>query len=305
MIVVAMGGYSAEREVSLESGQAVYEALGRLGLPAVLFDYSGDNFSELLALHPTLVFNALHGRGGEDGEIQHLLDHHHIPYTGCNAEVANTTMHKGKTQHILTSHNLPVAKHIVLTQDMLMNFNYQEHNLRPPFAVKPVSEGSSIGISKASVDTLQDALKLAFSYDAEVMVEEWITGQELTVPIIAIDNLPTTLPPIEIITTEEFYNYQAKYQSDSTQYLCPAPVSQNISTELSTLALQAFMVLGCKDWARVDFLLQPEDGQLYILEINTIPGMTSHSLLPQSAKEYGLSFDALVRTIVVSAGYPI
>jgi D-alanine-D-alanine ligase len=293
MIVVIMGGISAEREVSLQSGQAIFNALQQHYPQVQVLDWTGDNLDELLALKPTKVFIALHGGDGEDGRLQQLLEEHAIAYTGSDAHCSQNALDKAKTQAILHKHHLPIAPSIIATKTNIPPIHFSE-----PFAVKPTTEGSSIGISKATKTTLNDALQLALQYSDEALIEQWIDAREITVPIITINGKHTPLPPVEITTSNEFYDYEAKYLTDATAYLCPAPISEDLTKKLQNLALEVFNVMKCKTWARVDFLVEHHTENIYILEINTVPGMTSHSLVPFSAREFGISFEQLVLNIL-------
>tara|TARA_B100001079_G_C16370641_1_gene497269 strand:- start:656 stop:1534 length:879 start_codon:yes stop_codon:yes gene_type:complete len=289
MIAVLMGGNSAERDVSLKSGEAVYKALVSKNIDCFKFDWNGDNLNKLWEMSFDKVFIVLHGRGGEDGFIQKQLEEKSISYTGSNSKSSKIGMDKSVTKSYWSSNNLPVAPSVIANS----NKSLPIINFPLPWAVKPTLEGSSIGISKVGKESqLDDALKLAWKYDENAMVEKWIEGGEYTVAILNNKSLPT----IKIIADNNFYNYESKYISDNTQYLCPADLDPKQEAVLQTLALQAFKVLGAKDWGRVDFIIDNNNNP-FLLEINTVPGMTDHSLVPMAAKAANISFNELVATI--------
>ena len=290
MIAVLMGGNSAERDVSLKSGEAVYQALKEENIACFKFDWHGDNLSDLWTHKFDRAFIILHGRGGEDGYIQKQLDDRKIPYTGSGAKTSRLCMDKSTTKDIWSKNNLPIAASIIAKKNApIPNIEFSL-----PWAVKPTLEGSSIGISKVqSVNDLQQALNLAWKYGTEAMIEQWIEGEEYTVAIV--NKVP--LPAIKIVSTHTFYDYESKYQSQDTRYLCPCGLNDEQEKHLQNLALKAFEVMGAKDWGRVDFILDKND-QPYLLEINTVPGMTSHSLVPMAAKAVSISFNQLVVKIL-------
>ena len=288
MIAVVMGGNSAEREVSLESGSAVYEALITSGVSAFKFDWNGDNLDELWKKEISKVFIILHGRGGEDGQIQHELEKRNIPYTGSDSSSSRLCMDKSKSKNALRNLNILLSDSIVAKKGEFLTPNFAG-----PWAVKPVQEGSSIGISKVtSIDNLQDALENAWKYD-DALIEKWIEGGEYTVGIL--NNV--ALPVIHIKPQENFYDYNAKYISNATEFICPADIAPELSNILQQQAIEIFNKLGCKDWGRVDFIVD-QNNKPYFLEINTVPGMTSHSLVPTAAKSNGLTFENLVLEIL-------
>lgn len=290
MIAVLLGGNSAEREVSLQSGEAVYQALKASGIDCFKFDWQGNNLDQLWARSFDKVFIVLHGRGGEDGYIQGELEKRGIDYTGSNAKASTIGMDKAKTKALWQAHQLPLAPSVVATQGQALPAI--EFDL--PWAVKPTLEGSSIGISKVShLEELDAALELAWRYDEHVLVEQWIEGGEYTVSLLN----GKALPAIHIVANGQFYDFESKYLSEDTHYLCPAGLAPAVEAQLQTLALQAFEALECQGWGRVDFILD-KDQNPYLLEVNTVPGMTSHSLVPMAAKATGLSFEQLVLEIL-------
>ncbi len=301
-IAVLSGGSSAEREVSLQSGQAVLAGLREAGVDAVAFDPQLQPITELKALGVDKVFIALHGRGGEDGTLQGLLEMMQIPYTGSGVMASAITMDKLRTKLLWQGAGLPVAAGLVLRRDDVnQGLNDDQlariETLGLPLIVKPNREGSSVGMSKVdSLDALSEALTLAFKHDVEVLIEKWLSGPEYTVAVLG-ENI---LPPICIQPAGVFYDYNAKYISNQTKYLCPTGLSEQKEQELQALVLQAWNILGCSGWGRVD-VMQDSDGQFYLLEVNTSPGMTSHSLVPMAARQAGMSFSELVVRILALA----
>ena len=290
MIAVLMGGNSAERAVSLNSGEAVYQALKNQNIECFKFDWQGDNLDELWSQSFDKAFIVLHGRGGEDGTIQQQLEQRNIAYTGTNSTSSEQCMNKATTKAIWAQHDL------LLAPSVLANIGEPTSIIDFPlsWAVKPILEGSSIGISKVThAKELDKALALAWKYDDQALIEQWIEGEEYTVSILG----EKTLPVIQIIADHGFYDYESKYYSDETQYLCPCGLPNALEQQLQSIALDAFNIMGAKTWGRVDFILD-KDQKPYLLEINTVPGMTSHSLVPMAAKAIGLSFDELVLTIL-------
>lgn len=291
-VAVLLGGESGEREVSIQSGQAVLAALVRQGVDAHAFDPKHQEMTELEAFDR--VFIALHGRFGEDGTVQRILDSMRIPYTGSGVTASAIGMDKWQTK-------LKWAEAGVVTPAFeLVNahsdFAAIETKLGLPLFVKPANEGSSIGISKVKqAGELKAAYALAAQADPLVIAEQYIGGGEYTVGILG----DIALPIIRIVPKTEFYDYDAKYIRDDTEYLCPCGLSAVIEAKIQQEALEAFKVIGCRGWGRVDFLMD-ESGQHYFLELNTSPGMTSHSLVPMAAKAAGISFDRLVMTILAT-----
>lgn len=291
-VAVLLGGESGEREVSIQSGQAVLAALVRQGVDAHAFDPKYQEMSELEAFDR--VFIALHGRFGEDGTVQRILDSMRIPYTGSGVTASAIGMDKWQTK-------LKWAEAGVITPAFeLVNahsdFAAIETKLGLPLFVKPANEGSSIGISKVKqAGDLKAAYTLAAQADPLVIAEQYIGGGEYTVGILG----DMALPIVRIVPKTEFYDYEAKYIRDDTEYLCPCGLSAVTEAKIQQEALDAFRAIGCRGWGRVDFLMD-ESGQHYFLELNTSPGMTSHSLVPMAAKAAGISFDALVMAILAT-----
>lgn len=295
-VAVLYGGDSAEREISLRSGHAVAKGLESTGYKVELFDTKDRQLSELTALNVDCAFIALHGRGGEDGCIQGALEYLNIPYTGSKVLGSALSMDKTRSKQIWRALGLPTADFSFIEKASFSTDKASEilSELGGKVMVKPAHEGSSIGMAKAeSVEELTQALNEAFCFDNEVLVEAWINGPEYTIAILG----ETALPVIHMETPNEFYDFQAKYQSTNTQYHCPCHLSEQDESELKTLALKAFKATNAEIWGRVD-VMRNEAGQWLLLEVNTVPGMTETSLVPKAAKVHGLTFSALVNTIV-------
>lgn len=291
-VAVLLGGKSAEREVSLDSGTAVLEALVRSGINAEAFDPQERSVTELVNYDRAFV--VLHGRGGEDGQIQGALEWLNIPYTGTGVQGSAIGMDKVKTKQVWQGSELPTAPYRIVTK----NSNAQEivSALDLPLIIKPVHEGSSIGMSKVEkVEDFADAIAKATEHDAVVMAEKWITGREFTIVILNGQALPVIrLQPPEDVA---FYDYEAKYQRNDVEYGIPCGLSESEEKELQALALRAFQAVGASGWGRID-AMQDEQGKFWLLEVNTVPGMTSHSLVPKAAAAVGYSFDALCVAIL-------
>ncbi|XWY18594.1 D-alanine--D-alanine ligase [Bisgaard Taxon 45] len=295
-IAVLLGGTSAEREVSLNSGQAVLNALLRAGFDAHPIDPKTFPVATLKEQGFDRVFNILHGRGGEDGTMQGLLEQIGIPYTGCGVMTSALTMDKMRTKMLWKAFGLPVAEMEIVTKANVGELNPSAvvEKLGLPLMVKPSLEGSSVGLTKVKqVDELRSAVDFALKHDDTVLIEEWLSGAEFTVPVL--DN--EVLPSIRIVPEGEFYDYDAKYISDNTQYFCPSGLSVERENELKQLVKQAYDVVGCRGWSRIDVMLDG-NGAFRLVEVNTNPGMTSHSLFPKSAATVGYSFEQLVVKIL-------
>jgi D-alanine-D-alanine ligase len=293
---VLMGGLSAEREVSLKTGAGVMEALRCRGYRPLAIDVGMDIARDLRRRRIEIAFVALHGRGGEDGSIQGLLESMNVPYTGSGVLSSALAMDKKYSKLIFSAGRLPTAPFTVL-REVVGGRRWPLPEVRPPVVVKPTREGSTIGISLVKrLRDLPPALTKAFRYGAEVMVEKYIPGRELTVGVLG----DRALPVVEVRAAGGFYDYQAKYGSTTTRYLVPAPLPANLSGRLRKMAVAAHRALDCRGATRVDFRLNPE-GKPFILEVNTIPGMTQTSLLPKAAREDGMEFDELVEWILCDA----
>jgi D-alanine-D-alanine ligase len=292
-VAVLLGGKSAERAVSLNSGARVLAALQRQGVDAHAFDPAERKLDDLAAFDR--VFIALHGRYGEDGTIQGALELMGIPYTGSGVMASALGMDKWRTKLLWRSVGLPIPEFAML--DKNSDFAAVERQLGLPIFVKPDCEGSSIGISKVKQPgTLQQAYAQAAKHDALVLAERGIIGGEYTVAILGDEALPI----IKIEPATEFYDYEAKYLRDDTAYRCPCGLPEARELELRAQALEAFRVLGCRGWGRVDFLMD-KDGHAYFLEVNTAPGMTDHSLVPMAARVAGISYEELVVRVLARA----
>ncbi len=293
-VAVMFGGLSAEREVSLASGKAVLTALESLGLDVHGFDPKFDDLALLAEEHYDRVFIVLHGRGGEDGSMQGALQLMNMPFTGSGMQGSAMAMDKVRSKLLFKGADIPTAPFEFVRSTEPYDAHAILTSLGGRVMVKPANEGSSIGMSQAkTVTELEQAIELAFEYDREVLVEQWITGKEITVSILN----DRALSLIEMRTPNEFYDYDAKYQSNTTEYLCPAPLSNELTAQIQVIAERAFKLIGAHGWGRVDFLLDEQDNP-FVLEINTVPGMTKTSLVPKAAKESGMSFEQLVIEIL-------
>lgn len=291
-VAVLMGGTSAEREVSLDSGTAVLDALLRAGVDAEGVDWKGGIPEQLINKKVDRVFNALHGRGGEDGVIQGVLEALDLPYTGSGVQGSALSMDKQRTKQIWSA--VGILTPGFLAPDDEPNAEDVVEKLGLPLMIKPAREGSSCGASKVDkVEQLIPAWRLAKEYDDSVLIEQWISGSEYTVGILNDE----VLPIIKLETPRGFYDYDAKYKLNSTQYICPCGLTEEIEKSIKKECLRAFDVVNCSGWGRVDLMMN-ESGDVYFIEVNTVPGMTSHSLVPMAAKHYGYDFDELVIKIL-------
>ena len=293
-VAVLMGGWSAEREVSLKSGEAVLNALLEMKVDAHKIDVQRESiFDDLKAGQFDRVFIVLHGPGGEDGVIQSVLEVMQLPYTGSGVLASALAMDKLRCKELLQGSGLPTPAYMKLEKTTDMNLIGA--TLGFPIMVKPTLEGSSIGMSKVEKETeLKKALEVASEFGDTVLAEQWVQGKEYTVAILG----ETALPVIRLETKRDFYDYAAKYDDDDTLYHCPCGLSQEEESQLQRLAMSAFNAVGAKDWGRVD-IMSDEEGKPSVIEINTVPGMTSHSLVPMAAKASGLSFSELVFNILL------
>ena len=293
-VVVLYGGDSAEREVSLKSGTAVLRALERSGVDVIGYDPADGGLVGLEALVPDRVFIALHGRGGEDGTLQGALELLRIPYTGSGVLASALGMDKRLTKQVWQSVGLPTPESLMLEPDA--DWDDVIAKLGLPLIVKPVHEGSTLGISIVdSREALQAAYRDAARYDARVMAERFITGEEYTVSLLG----ETVLPAIRVEVPGGFYDYDAKYLSNDTLYHLPCGLEPHEEAELGELCRQAFGAIGGEGWGRVD-VMRDADGRFWLIEVNTSPGMTDHSLVPQAAAHAGIDFDALVCRILAA-----
>ncbi|MDP1550059.1 MAG: D-alanine--D-alanine ligase [Nitrosomonas sp.] len=291
-VAVLLGGRSAEREISLQSGHAVLDALRRGGVDAYPFDPAEQALEALLHQGFNRAFIALHGRFGEDGTIQGVLEWLGLPYTGSGVMASALAMDKWRTKLIWQATGIQSPRYELLQADS--NFEQVAETLGLPLIVKPAREGSTIGLSKVHhKQDLAAAYQLAAQHDGLVLAEEFIAGTELTVAILGV----TPLPVVKIEIAGELYDYEAKYFSNETKYFCPSGLPEELESIIQNQALRAYQMLGCQGWGRVDLILS-QTNQLYFLEANTSPGMTSHSLVPMAARTAGISFEDLVLRIL-------
>lgn len=291
-VAVLMGGVSAEREISIKSGVAVAEALERKGVDVIAIDVKENPIEVLKGKTIDRVFNIIHGRGGEDGVLQGVLETLKIPYTGSGVMASALTMDKMRTKLCWQGAGLATPKWFILNNKEQIDACIER--LGFPVIVKPAQEGSSIGMSKANnKEELKKALAVAEKYLCDVLVEAWVEGDEYTVTVIDGEALPV----IRLETANVFYDFEAKYQSDSTQYHCPCGLPQEQENELKMLAIEACEVVDVKGWGRVDAFID-QQGQTQLIEVNTVPGMTDHSLVPMAAKADGCGFEELVWRIL-------
>jgi D-alanine-D-alanine ligase len=288
-VAVLLGGTSSEREVSLDSGRNVLEALRARGVDAIAVDGIPALVEALVQKKFDRVFNILHGHrgGGEDGIVQGLLETFGIPYTGSGVLGSALSMDKVRTKQVWLSLQLPTPRYVRLLPGD--DVHAAAGQLGMPVIVKPANEGSSVGVTRVFEDgDLQAAVELATRYDGELLMEQMIVGDELTVAILG----DVALPSIRIVPKGEWYDYHAKYKAEDTQYLCPGLAGVD-EVEIGRIALAAFQAAGCNGWGRVDVMRDRSSGNFYLLEVNTAPGMTSHSLVPKSAKQAGIGFEEL------------
>lgn len=299
-VAVLYGGRSAERAVSLQSGQAVINALSQAGYDVVAIDTAEPFVQRLLVGDIEQVFIALHGRGGEDGSIQGFLETLDLPYAGSGVAASALAMNKVMTKQIWLAHGLPTARYELL--DSTSEWSAVLKRLGGKAVVKPVLEGSSIGITIAEdAEQLAAGYALASQFDSVVMAEQFIDGPEYTMSILHQAEGLQALPVIRMKSAGQFYDYDAKYEREDTNYYLPSGLSEDDEQAIQNIALQAFQVLGCRHWGRID-AMRDADGQWYLLEANTVPGLTSHSLVPMAAKAAGLDFTALIETILARHG---
>lgn len=294
-VAVLMGGLSAERAISLNSGQAVLNALLEQGVDAHRIDVDSNVSKHLRDGKFDRAFIVLHGRGGEDGEIQGVLKSLAIPFTGSDITASVLSMNKMISKQVWIQYGFPTAEFEQVTAES--NGQAVIEHLGLPLIIKPVNEGSSIGMTKVtSSDELDEAIRVATQFDAEVIAEQWIEGDEYTVAVLD----EQALPVIQLKTPHDFYDFEAKYESNTTEYLCPSNLDEAAESECQELALNAFTALRMSGWGRIDFM-RDQSGQFYLLEANSVPGMTDHSLVPMAAKQAEINFEQLVWKILESS----
>jgi D-alanine-D-alanine ligase len=308
-VAVLKGGRSLERQVSLRSGSRVEDALARLGHEVRAIDVGPGLVAELAVAEPDVAFIALHGRDGEDGTIQELLDVVGTPYTGSGVSACIRAADKVLAKHAMRDHGIPTPDFYALNETALGALGAAqalpaiEDRLRFPIVVKPARQGSALGIKFArSAADVPTALVAAFSYDRKVVLERYINGRELAVSILERDGAPVALPIVEAVPQEEdFYDFEARYEIGRTHFHCPAVLGAEVAERAAELALETYTMLGCAGFGRVDLMLSHDDGELSVLEVNPIPGLTETSLLPQAAEAAGISFQELVQSILAAA----
>jgi D-alanine-D-alanine ligase len=295
---VLMGGNSGEREISLKSGMAVLGGLRAAGINAAAIDWDGALMAPVDPQRYDRIFIALHGRGGEDGQIQAVLDLQGVPYTGSGVLGCALAMDKARAKLVWLGSGLPTPEFEVV--DDASDVAALTRKLGLPLMIKPAREGSSLGISKVDfADDLGDAIINAQACDSQVLAERYIAGDEYTLAIVD----GATLPMIKLETSRAFYDYDAKYVADDTRYVCPCGLSESAEDAAAQLGLRAFEVLDARGWGRVDFMCDAS-GKMWLIELNTVPGMTDHSLVPMAAQHAGMSFEDLVVTILASSMRP-
>jgi D-alanine-D-alanine ligase len=303
-VAVLMGGTSAERRISLLSGQGVLAALQSQGVDAHAFDPAERDLVELRRDGFARCFIALHGRHGEDGTVQGALELLGIPYTGSGVMASSIAIDKVMTKRIWQAESLPTPRHLLLGDDGLGRDMVRRvpDDLGLPLIVKPPREGSSLGVTKvAGYSDMQTAVDLAAGFDCEVLCEEFIDGDEVTCAVLGQGATAIALPVVRIVAPAGNYDFEHKYFSDDTRYLCPSGLPHDEEREVQRLSLQAYRSLGCRGWGRVDVMVRAQDRKPFLLEMNTSPGMTSHSLVPISARAAGMSYEQLCVHLIAHA----
>ena len=293
-VLVLMGGWSNEREISLVSGSFVYDSLIKSGVNTVRLDLTKNNLNEIEQINPDRVFIILHGKGGEDGEIQKYLDSLNIPYTGSNSESSKLCMNKRSTKEILLSNDILTPNYENISK---MELSSIKEKFQYPFIVKPSAEGSSIGVYIVENDSdLERAISANEKISLDFIAEDYIKGVEYTVGILG----DSALPVIKLLPPGKFYDFNAKYESDNMQYICPSQLDDSMEDKLKKISLNCFNACGCRGWGRIDIIID-EKGNPWVIELNTVPGMTSHSLVPLAAKQRDIDFENLVLKILDSS----
>ena len=293
-VLVLMGGWSNEREISLVSGSFVYDSLIKSGVNTIKLDLTKKNLNEIEKISPDRVFIILHRKGGEDGEIQKYLDSLNIPYTGSNSESSKLCMNKRSTKEILLSNDILTPNYEKISK---MEISSIKKRFQYPFIVKPSAEGSSIGVYIVENDRdLERAISANEKISSDFIAEDYIEGLEYTVGILG----DSALPVIKLLPPGKFYDFNAKYESDKMQYICPSQLDDSMEDELKKISLNCFKACGCKGWGRIDIIID-DKGNPWVIELNTVPGMTSHSLVPLAAKQRDINFENLVLKILDSS----
>ncbi len=308
-VAVLKGGRSLERQVSLNSGARVEDSLRRLGHEVLEVDVGHDLVDRLSADRPDVAFVVLHGRDGEDGTVQELLEVLDIPYTGSRVSACIRASDKVLAKHAMRDAGIPTPDFFAFSETAFRSLGAARalpaisSRLRFPIVVKPASQGSALGIKFArSENDVPTALIAAFSYDRKVLLERYVAGRELAVSILEQNGEAQALPIVEAVPEEEsFYDFESRYQIGRTRFICPADLDPQITSKVQALALEAFELLGCSVFARVDLMLDAETSEPFVLEVNPIPGLTETSLLPQAADAAGIGFDDLIARIIAAA----
>ncbi len=308
-VAVLKGGRSLERQVSLKSGARVQDALERLGHEVTAIDVGADLVERLSDARPDIAFVALHGRDGEDGTVQEMLEVMGIPYTGSGVSACIRTADKVLAKHAMRDHGIPTPDFYAFNETAFKELGAAqalpaiEERLDFPIVVKPAGQGSALGIKFARTTAdVPAALVAAFSYDRKVLLERYVAGRDLAVSIIEEDGGPRTLPIVEAVPEQEdFYDFEARYEIGRTRFVCPAELPEDAARRASEIALEVYGLLGSSGFSRVDLMLDAETGELYVLEANSIPGLTETSLLPQAADAAGIGFDELIDRILKAA----
>jgi D-alanine-D-alanine ligase len=306
-VAVLLGGRSAEREISLLSGNGVLQALRSRGVDAHAFDPAERDLSELKTEGFARCFIALHGRFGEDGTVQGALELLGIPYTGSGVMASSMAIDKVMTKRVLLSEGLPTPRYALLRRDAQGGYGGADlsaiaGDLGLPLIVKPSREGSTLGLTKVTARTgMAEAVALAAKFDADILCEQFISGDEVTCPVLGTGTAAQALPVIRIVAPDGNYDYQNKYFTDTTQYLVPCGLPEGEEAAIQRLVLQTYRTLNCRGWARADVMIDKATRQPYLLEINTSPGMTGHSLVPMSARAAGISYEDLCVEVLKSA----
>jgi D-alanine-D-alanine ligase len=310
-VAVLKGGRSLERQVSLRSGARVQDALERLGHEVTAIDVSRDLVARLTDCRPDVAFIALHGRDGEDGTVQELLEVMGIPYTGSGVSACIRAADKVLAKHAMRDHGIPTPDFYSFNETALEALGAAqalpaiEDRLAFPIVVKPARQGSALGIKFArTAADVPAALVAAFSYDRKVLLERFVAGRELAVSIIEDRDGPRALPIVEAVPEQEsFYDFEARYEIGRTRFECPARLDEALAARAAAIALETYALLRCRGFARVDLMLETPGEELYVLEANPIPGLTETSLLPQAAEAAGISFDELVERVLDAVSY--
>jgi D-alanine-D-alanine ligase len=307
-VAVLKGGRSLERQVSLKSGARVEDALERLGHEVTPIDVGADLVERLSSGAPDVAFVALHGRDGEDGTVQELLEVMGIPYTGSGVSASIRTLDKVLAKHAMRDRGIPTPDFYAFNETAFKELGAAqalpeiEERLQFPIVVKPAAQGSALGIKFARTTAdVPAALVAAFSYDRKVLLERYVPGRDLAVSILERDGRPQVLPIVEAVPEQEdFYDFESRYEFGRTRFVCPAELNGTVAERASDIALAVYELLGCSGFARVDLMVERDSDELYVLEANTIPGLTETSLLPQAADAAGIGFDELIGRILAA-----